>query len=293
MDQTFMDAHGGVVSTRELRRQGLDEWSIRKLCNRGQLTRLRPGWYSGAAPRSEVTRAVGLGGCLTCVSALRWHGLWTPPSADLHLRRSERFRKAPTGIGVRVCKPPGRFQPVTRAIDPVPMALLSASTCLPGDDLVVLLDSALNKRLLTEEQLVDLLAATPAGHELARLDRAESGTETYVRLRLRRRGIKLRVQVQIGDIGRVDILIGDRLVVEIDSRSHHDSPENYAKDRRRDRKLHALGFRVVRLTYAEVMIEELWAEAEADLLAMTRRGDHRRPRVVRARDGGRVAKQSG
>ncbi|MEL4356596.1 MULTISPECIES: endonuclease domain-containing protein [unclassified Luteococcus] len=111
---------------------------------------------------------------------------------------------------------------------------------------------------------------------------AESGTESLTRLRLQRHGVLLQTQVQIGQIGRVDLLVGERLIIEVDSRAHHTGEENYRKDRERDLQLRALGYIVVRLTYEQVMYR--WDEVEPLILAMIRRGDQwwasRRRRLV-------------
>jgi len=45
-----------------------------------------------------------------------------------------------------------------------------------------------------------------------------SGLETLARLHLRRRHIRVRSQVHIPPVGWVDLLIGGRLVLELDSR---------------------------------------------------------------------------
>lgn len=160
------------------------------------------------------------------------------------------------------------------------MSLLAAARCQPTHNAVVLLDSALNLQKVSEADLVDLFAGQPAPVQrlLSLVDVAESGTETYIRLRLRSRGIKLRPQVKIANVGRVDFLVGDRLVLEADSRAHHDNPDAYYRDRLRDRILRTMDFYVVRLTYADVMVAKRWASAEADLLTQIRRGDHRWPR---------------
>lgn len=117
---------------------------------------------------------------------------------------------------------------------------------------------------------------------LTKCDFAESGTETLVRLKLRAGGIRVRPQMVIGGVGRVDLLIGARLVIEVDSREHHTSADAYESDRARDRKLTAMGYLVVRLSYRQVLHE--WAEIEPDLLALIRRDAHVRglPRVARA-----------
>lgn len=110
---------------------------------------------------------------------------------------------------------------------------------------------------------------------MARSDRSESGTESLVRYRLRSRQIGVRPQVSIESAGRVDLLVGRRLVIEVDSVAHHTSTAAYRRDRRRDRRLAALGYLVVRLTYEEVMYE--WDNVLADLLMIIRSGAHLTP----------------
>lgn len=284
MIDNLLRANFGVISTAQLVQLGLSTWDIHLLVTSDQLSRLRPGWFAGPTANKDVRRAVSLGGALTCISALKLHQLWTPPFQDLHLRRSKhRQDKSKTPS---LCRPHGPHLPVHRSVDPIGVALLAAARCRPTADAVVLLDSALNLRKITESDLVELFTGQPAyvRRLLTMIDTAESGTETYIRLRLRSHGIKVQSQVEIADVGRVDFLVGERLVIEVDSRAHHDNPEAYHRDRHRDRTLRTMGFHVVRLTYADVMTAELWAAAEADLLAQIRRRDHYWPRRRSARE---------
>jgi very-short-patch-repair endonuclease len=101
---------------------------------------------------------------------------------------------------------------------------------------------------------------------------SQSGIETLVRARLRARGVRCRTQVRIVGVGRVDIVVGDRLIIETDGREHHDSAEAFSADRRRDLRAQARGYLVVRLSYRQVMFE--WAETESLLLALIRRDEH-------------------
>jgi very-short-patch-repair endonuclease len=59
--------------------------------------------------------------------------------------------------------------------------------------------------------------------------------------------------VRIRGVGRVDLVIGDRLVIECDSREFHDKADSYAADRARDLELLRQGYREIRLTYAQVV----------------------------------------
>ena len=69
----------GVYSRAELQQRGLDGWQLRKQVRDGSLIRLRPGWYATETANTVVVEAVRSGGALSCVSALRHHGLWVPP----------------------------------------------------------------------------------------------------------------------------------------------------------------------------------------------------------------------
>lgn len=277
----FLNQHFGVISRVQLLAADCSPEDIRKLVASETLRPLRRGWYAGSAAEPQVVRAVKAGGALSCISALRLHGLWAPkrwPDDKLHVRRSRHYaRHGRESSGMPNCCIPGHaVAPVTRSVDSLPVALASAIGCLPAEATVALMDSALNKELITGEDLKRLTQSLPwPAEELReRTDAgAQSGTESLVRQRLRARGIKLRTQVQIEGIGRVDILIGDRLVIEVDSWTYHANPVTFASDRARDRRLVARDYTVIRVTYEEVMY--LWSFVERDLLAVVRADRHR------------------
>ena len=142
---------------------------------------------------------------------------------------------------------------------------------------VVLIDSAIHRGVIHHAEITALLATTKRGRRLlARVDAsAESGTETMVRVRLRRHRIRLRTQVVIADIGRVDLLVGDRLVIEVDGEEWHDRESTFESDRARDAALTVRGYVVLRYSYRRVMFD--WDAAEAEILSLIRRGRHVRP----------------
>lgn len=162
------------------------------------------------------------------------------------------------------------------AVDPIDIAVASAANCLDAEGLIVVLDSMLNKRMIAIADARAIVAASRFAH-LNLADRcdaqSESGTETIIRLRLRARGIDLRSQVDIPGLGRVDFLVGDRLIIEADSREHH--LPKYQADRTRDRVATGLGFLVIRLTYEDVIYR--WDVVLADILSVIRRRHHRGP----------------
>ncbi|MGB2919831.1 MAG: DUF559 domain-containing protein [Mycobacterium sp.] len=265
-------ANGGVVSTAQLRAAGWSPPRITKLSAQGWL-QVRRGWYASRSADPQVVRAVSAGGVLGCVSALRFCRVWVPDST-LHVRYSSRARRSRPGV--RSCHPYRQDPPTVCAVDPVDIAIASAANCLAAEGLVVVLDSMLNKRMIEMADARAIVAASRFAHlNLAeRCDaRSESGTETIIRLRLRAHGIHLRSQVDIPGVGRVDFLVGDRLIIEADSREHH--LPRYQGDRTRDRVAVGLGFLVIRLTYDDVVCR--WDVVVADILSVIRRRAHRGP----------------
>jgi len=71
----------------------------------------------------------------------------------------------------------------------------------------------------------------------------------------------------------VDLVVEGSLVVELDGRAYHADERAFAEDRRRDRKLAALGYTVLRFTYDDVVKhpERMLAEVLA-VLAVIRTG---------------------
>jgi very-short-patch-repair endonuclease len=85
-------------------------------------------------------------------------------------------------------------------------------------------------------------------------------------------GIEPRLQVRISGVGRVDMVIGDRLVLEIDGYAYHSDKERFEADRRRDARLSARGYRVLRFSYDQIFNH--WSEVKSAILAAIARGDH-------------------
>lgn len=261
----------GLLSTRDLRAGGLSSRAIRESVASGRLMRLRRGWFAVEGASPDLITAGRVGGRLSCVRALRLHGCWVPESTELHVRVSD---------GVHASHVPGSRthrteQRVTPGVDAPHEALRTALICANLSTLVIIADSVVNRRLLTWHQARAILSATPRGRRALELHdpAAESGIETLVRLALRRHRIRARSQVVIPGVGRVDFLIGDRLVVEADGYAWHSSREAFERDRERDRELVRRGYVVVRATYRQVF-DDLDAVILA-ILDVVHRRDHR------------------
>jgi very-short-patch-repair endonuclease len=157
---------------------------------------------------------------------------------------------------------------------PVGIAVAQAFGCAGTRTGFVLLESALQLGLMDLAAMQQLIAGLPRRAALvaARASAgSESGIESLVKLILLRLGVPFRQQVVIDSVGRVDFLVGDRLVIEVDGRQFH---ADAYKDRTRDALLSVAGRRVLRFLYAQVMYEE--ALVEAAILGALARSDHNR-----------------
>ncbi|PYE20208.1 hypothetical protein DFR67_102346 [Williamsia limnetica] len=262
----------GVYSRAELRKRGLDGWILRKELAGGSLFSVRNGWYAVPSADTVVVEAVRLGGALSCVSALRKHGLWVPSGySGVHVRASRHGKQQLA----RSCQGPGRPVPVSTALDPIPIALGCAFRCMSDEDWIAGCDSVLNTLRLSVPALQAEMGRIPQKMYdlMSKCDpNSQSGTESLARVRLRAAGFSVHVQPDIAGVGRVDLRIG-RLLIECDSVTHHTSLENYRNDRRRDRTALVNKWMTMRLTYDDVLYG--WDEVMADIRAITDSDRHR------------------
>lgn len=269
----------GIATRQQLRQAGLSSGDIGRAVETGDLVRLRRGWYGTPETNSQITCAVRAGGSLSCASALVVHGVWMRQVRQLHVAfASGAHRSTPATAVAHWSGDAGADGPLENPLH----AFRRFSRCGSPLDVVIAADSLLNLGLVTLREIDSVLRNTARGRrQLERVDgSAESGTETMVRVRLRARGIDLRTQVPIAGVGRVDFVLGDRLVIEVDGREWHDEESQFEKDRARDARLVAMGYIVMRFTYRRVMFD--LAAVEREILAVVRAGEHRR-RPVRER----------
>ena len=99
---------------------------------------------------------------------------------------------------------------------------------------------------------------------------ADSGLETFVIIRLRWLGLPIRVQIWISG-HRVDFLIGERLVLQVDG-GHHVGAQR-AEDIRHDAELMLLGYHVIRVGYDQVM--NRWPDVQEQIMHAIAQGLHR------------------
>ena len=239
-------------------------------------TLIRPRYGIVALPDipQSLLRAAAVGGALAAVSAGEYYGLWTPPRSPLHVSvRTDAVRRVHGQAAL--IRDGARLRPDERFVVSLETCLRQCIEILPFDSAVAVLDSALHLEAVGLGSAVDLPALK---HALPRrlqavLDhtdsRSEAGAESLARVRLGRIGIAARPQVWVTRHIRVDLLIQDRLVIEIGSKEFHANASQYERDHDRAATLLALGCVVLDFTTNQVMDD--WPFVQGIIAAHARR----------------------
>ncbi|HET7303385.1 MAG TPA: type IV toxin-antitoxin system AbiEi family antitoxin domain-containing protein [Segeticoccus sp.] len=288
--QQRLVATGGVFTTADAGDCGHDRPSLARLVSAGEAVRVRRGAYVAASALADATperrlalrtlavlRALDRGGRLVpshhCCLALRGlplHGV----GDHLHLTRTGPGRTG-TSSGVTVHRAlapevlaPGHAGATANRLHPAVALVQTAATC-GVESGVVAADAALAAGHVTADDLAWALprAGVREGVEQARLmlaradGHAESPGESRARLLFRALDLPApELQVPIRDaqgfVGRVDFLFrAQRTIVEFDGAVKYEGAQGRAalvREKRREDRLRALGFQVVRLTWPEL-----------------------------------------
>jgi len=278
--------HQGLARRRELLEAGCSRHDIDLAWRQGDLQRVRHGLYAVPGLAEPIVRAARVGGVLAGVSALTQRGAWTPPAARLvvSVPHNALDLRDPDDAGRRlgdvhphvlVLRDGAQLAPGERLSVSPSRAAAQALLHEPVDTAVAVIDSALRLRRDARPRIPSVSALldrrTASGLLLLVDARAESGTESVVRVRLVERGLRPRIQVWLTEDIRVDVLVDDWLVIECTSHEFHASPRQYTKDRTRIAALTAIGYVVLEVSYHQVFDdwESVW-EAIARLLARGR-----------------------
>jgi very-short-patch-repair endonuclease len=256
---------GGLAPAFALLRYGWSYSALSRAARAGTVMRVRQGWYALPGIDDLMARAWRVGGLLACCSAARTYGMWAPPDENLHVAvppRHARMRqphdmrtrladasRVRVRLHWRVCAAFDRFRatPLECVID--------LAHCFRAEWVLGALDSGLRLNLIRRRDMEILRRALPA-HARWIVDAADarSGSfpESVLRGLLVQASSGCRIHEWIADM-RVDFLIGDRLVIEVDGREFHGDHLGFENDRSRDARLSSLGYRVLRFSYAQVV----------------------------------------
>ena len=246
-----------------------------RLDNTRGLTRIARGWYATPDADPQAVQAIQKGARLGCISAMAPLGLWIPPDQvdTLHLAVATGD-PLPDLPYVCISRVPRRLK--VPAVDPLE-ALAEILKNHDTETALILLESAVNKEVITAEQAWSLI-----GSQTMSLQRqlrhftpgAQSGSETRVRLFLQQRGVKVAIQPFVRGVGKVDILVGNSLIIECDSLSHHTLDREYHEDRARDLESNLQGYTIQRLSYRQIWYQ--WVDTQFRLAKLLKRRVHRR-----------------
>ncbi|MFG6443966.1 DUF559 domain-containing protein [Microbacterium sp. P07] len=257
-----------------LRAQGWTRAEIDRAVATGAATRVRRGVYSSPSACDDAVAAAVHGGALHCITAARHEGLWVlsdDTRVHVGLRASDHSYPHVDGC---TCVVHWDDRPTADAfgLPSIPRVLREILRCSGVEEFFVALESALRHQLIDRAGL-DWLAAhsNDRGREALRLAKsdADSGLESLVRWRLRRRRLRVRTQVSIRGVGVVDLVIGERLIVEVDGRRNHDGPSLRHKDLVRDANAAVQGYVTLRFDYA--LVVHNWPLVERAILAQVDR----------------------
>ncbi|WP_291520305.1 type IV toxin-antitoxin system AbiEi family antitoxin domain-containing protein [Branchiibius sp. NY16-3462-2] len=241
---------GGIVPTRTLTAAGFSEHQIRRAIQQRRIHRVRKGWVAVADVDRRIIRAVRAYGILTCVSEAARQGLWVFDETQLHIA-AQGHRSTVPGCVSHWSAPVLSRHP-DAAVDSLENALVLVAQCQSHENALAAWEGAFRRKLLMPEA-VARLALPPRARAVfdVAAQWADSGLETIAVDRLR--WLKLRIVQQTWIAGHwVDLLIGDRLVLQIDG-AHHDDPKQRQKDIAHDARLRLLGYTVIRVSYQQVM----------------------------------------
>lgn len=265
-------AAGGVVRSATLVARGHRPRTIAGLVAQRALLRIRRVWVAlpDADPLAQAAARAGV--VVSCVTQAQRLGLWVLDDHRHHVAAppgGANVRVA-TGTVVHWARPlvpraPGDL------FDRVENVLALMASCQSDEAVRVVVDSALQKGVVQREALLRLpLSAHLRGLVETATPWADSGLETLFVVRLRWMRLPVRVQIWISG-HRVDVLIGDRLVVQLDG-GHHVGAQRTA-DIRHDAELMMLGYHVIRVGYDQVVNH--WPEVQTVIMQAVAQGLHR------------------
>jgi very-short-patch-repair endonuclease len=217
-----------------------------------------------------LVAAAKAGVVLTCITQAHRLGLWVLEDGSTHVAAPPHSGRVAVSAHVHWERPVIPRDP-SALEDPIENVLAIVARCQPRENALAIWNSAFQTQR-ADRQMLRRLPLTPSSRGL--LDEvtpfADSGLETVVVPRLRWLKLPLRRQIWVAG-HRVDLLIGDRLVLQIDG-AHHVGAQR-TRDIAHDARLMLMGFHVIRAGYSQIM--ERWPEVQDLIMRAVAQGLHR------------------
>lgn len=273
----------GVIALSQLRQCGVGRATLSRWVRQGRLHRIHPRVYavghSSLSVRGKLVAALlyaGPGAALSHVTAAAWWGLLPDLRAErlriIHVTAPRQRRTRP-GLRVHVSRSLRRELRSGLAVTPVAVALRESAQLLTGREL---------KRALAEADYLRLLDATEVERELGRgrsgaaalrkaIERHDPSfgrtlsplEDVFVDLCAERGLPRPHLNVTVAGLMVDALWPAHRLVAELDGHAAHGTASALARDRRRELRLRAAGYEVVRYSWTQVTTTP--HEVEADL----------------------------
>lgn len=253
----------GVARIETLRRLGVTTYQLRRARESGLIRPVRRGWVALPTADRMLVAAATRGVVLSCVTLAARRGLWVLDASEPHVAAPPHAGHASTSRGVIHWGRPLFPRHPDSCEDSLENALVLAARCQPHEAALALWESAFAQAVV-DPVVLGRAPLPPHARELLEQATpfADAGTESIFRTRLR--WLRLAITPQVWILGhRVDFLIGERLVVQIDGGHHVD--EQRTSDIAHDALLKLHGFHVIRISYSQLM--HRWHEVHALILA--------------------------
>jgi very-short-patch-repair endonuclease len=264
-------AAGGIARGRTLVTSGHTQRTLRELVDAGHLVRIRRVWVAVPDADPHLVAAARDGVVISCVTAARRRGVWVLGEGPAHVAADPHGAsvRLETGGIVHWAQPLVRRSP-DALVDELENALALVIACRPEEEACAVLESALRQGLVERDALLRM-PLTRIAREIVQAASpwSDSGLESFFIPRLR--WMRLKIVPQAWILGhRVDFLIGERLIVQIDG-GHHVGAQREA-DNAHDAALTLLGYHVIRVGYGQVV--RGWPDVQALIMRAVAQGLH-------------------
>lgn len=244
-------AHFGVISAGALAANGFGRTRVAAAQRSGVLQRVGRGYYGLKDAPAELIAAASLGTSLTCVSAAQLQGWWVlDPPEVLHLR-ADKTVNVP---GIRLHR--GKRSAARLVCSPSAI-VLDAFRCLPPLEALVIAESAVARNAVSKAVLIRAFSRPQDWRIRALLEgmsrKTASPLEVCARYHLCSAGFLVQREAMVEGVGRVDFLVGGRLIIELDGYEFHSGRIEYRNDRARWNRATARGYITLRIT-AEMIL---------------------------------------
>lgn len=260
------------MRTRALLDAGATRHELSRARDVGAIIAVTRGWVATPGADPLLVSAARHNVRVTCVTRAERLGLWV-------LARGSRPHVAAHPHAGRVPSPDAivhRDRAVVprhpdALVDAIENVLVLVASCQPFEAALATWESALRGGLVERAALARLALPTSARRVLGAAEVwSDSGLETFVVPRLRWMRLPLRRQIWVHG-HRVDLLIGERLALQIDG-GHHVGAQR-EEDIAHDAALMLLGYHVIRVGYTQII--EHWEAVQDLIMRAVGQGLHR------------------